>query len=220
MWRLHVDSIQRIANAVIPAMAAARDGRVVLHRQPYLRRQRPQRGQYTATKAALVALARSWAAEVVAAGVTVNVVSPAATETAMLADPLRAGEEAGPAAARAPHSARRGRLPSCSTYWAHRLVPSPARTSASAAARHVPGCDDADRKRLARCSQEPSRAKLCPPPPEREVMKKAKDKAGDAATVEAIRKSGARQGEGRGLGHRRDPARQVPAPRQVLLRGR
>src|SRR6185436_4331696 len=32
---------------------------------------------------------RSWAAEVVAAGVTVNVVSPAATQTAMLKDPGR-----------------------------------------------------------------------------------------------------------------------------------
>ncbi len=47
------------------------------------------RGQYAATKAALASLARSWAAEVVAAGVTVNVVAPAATETAMLRDPAR-----------------------------------------------------------------------------------------------------------------------------------
>jgi NAD(P)-dependent dehydrogenase (short-subunit alcohol dehydrogenase family) len=47
------------------------------------------RSQYAATKAALVALARSWAAEVVANGVTVNVVSPAATATAMLDDPAR-----------------------------------------------------------------------------------------------------------------------------------
>jgi hypothetical protein len=44
------------------------------------------RSQYAATKAALVALARSWAAEtVVTQGVTVNVVSPAATQPAMLA---------------------------------------------------------------------------------------------------------------------------------------
>jgi hypothetical protein len=40
----------------------------------------------------LRALARSWAAEVVAHGVTVNVVSPAATGTAMLSDPSREGE--------------------------------------------------------------------------------------------------------------------------------
>jgi NAD(P)-dependent dehydrogenase (short-subunit alcohol dehydrogenase family) len=49
------------------------------------------RSQYAASKAALVSLARSWAAEVVSKGVTVNVVSPAATDTPMLADPARAG---------------------------------------------------------------------------------------------------------------------------------
>jgi NAD(P)-dependent dehydrogenase (short-subunit alcohol dehydrogenase family) len=43
-----------------------------------------------ASKAALMALARSWAAEVVSTGVTVNVVSPAATQTRMLEDPGRA----------------------------------------------------------------------------------------------------------------------------------
>jgi NAD(P)-dependent dehydrogenase (short-subunit alcohol dehydrogenase family) len=35
-------------------------------------------------------MARSWASEVVARGVTVNVVSPAATDTPMLVDPGRA----------------------------------------------------------------------------------------------------------------------------------
>ena len=30
MWRLHVESIARIANVVLPGMASARDGRVVL----------------------------------------------------------------------------------------------------------------------------------------------------------------------------------------------
>jgi NAD(P)-dependent dehydrogenase (short-subunit alcohol dehydrogenase family) len=49
------------------------------------------RSQYAAVKAAQVALARSWAGEVAASGVTVNVVSPAATATAMLGDPARAG---------------------------------------------------------------------------------------------------------------------------------
>src|SRR6266702_4615710 len=48
------------------------------------------RGQYAATKAALVALARSWAIELAPRGVTVNVVAPAATETPMLKDPTRA----------------------------------------------------------------------------------------------------------------------------------
>jgi 3-oxoacyl-[acyl-carrier protein] reductase len=51
----------------------------------------PGRSQYAATKAALVALARSWAREVAPKGVTINVVSPAATATSMLDDPARAG---------------------------------------------------------------------------------------------------------------------------------
>ncbi|MBX4341460.1 SDR family oxidoreductase, partial [Mycobacterium tuberculosis] len=47
------------------------------------------RSQYAATKAALVALARSWAAELAPAGVTVNVVAPGATDTPMLHQPGR-----------------------------------------------------------------------------------------------------------------------------------
>jgi len=89
MWQLHVDAVTRIANIVVPAMAQAGAGRVVLVGSRVARGM-AGRSQYAATKAALVALARSWAAETAAAGVTVNVVSPAATETAMLADPARA----------------------------------------------------------------------------------------------------------------------------------
>lgn len=89
MWQLHVDAVTRIANRVVPAMAQAGAGRVVLVGSRVARGM-AGRSQYAATKAALVALARSWAAETAASGVTVNVVSPAATETAMLADPARA----------------------------------------------------------------------------------------------------------------------------------
>ena len=91
MWRLHVESIARIANTLVPAMAAARRGRVVMIGSR-VAQGKAARSQYAATKAALVALARSWAAEVVAAGVTVNVVSAAATQTAMTADPARESE--------------------------------------------------------------------------------------------------------------------------------
>ena len=90
MWRLHVVAASRLAEALLPAMAAAGHGRVVLIGSR-VARGKAGRGQYAATKAALVSLARSWAAEVVAQGVTVNVVSPAATATAMTADPARAG---------------------------------------------------------------------------------------------------------------------------------
>jgi NAD(P)-dependent dehydrogenase (short-subunit alcohol dehydrogenase family) len=91
MWRLHVDAATVIANVVIPAMTAAGRGRVVLVGSRVAQGV-AGRSQYAATKAALIALARSWAAESVAGGVTVNVVSPAATQTAMLDDPARRSE--------------------------------------------------------------------------------------------------------------------------------
>jgi len=91
MWRLHVEAVTRIANVVLPRMTAARNGRVVLIGSR-VAQGKAGRSQYAATKAALIALARSWAAESIAAGVTVNVVSPAATETAMLDDPARKSE--------------------------------------------------------------------------------------------------------------------------------
>ena len=89
MWRLHVASIMRIANSLVPTMP--REGRVVLVGSR-VSQGAAARSQYAATKAALVAMARSWAAEVVARGITVNVVSPAATETAMIDDPARKAE--------------------------------------------------------------------------------------------------------------------------------
>lgn len=89
MWQLHVDAATRLADAVLPAMARAGNGRAVLIGSR-IWRGLAGRSQYAATKAALVSLARSWAAEVADRGVTVNVVSPAATDTPMLADPARA----------------------------------------------------------------------------------------------------------------------------------
>jgi 3-oxoacyl-[acyl-carrier protein] reductase len=91
MWRVHVDSAARLGNIMIPAMAARGAGRVVLVGSR-VARGKAGRSQYAATKAALVAMARSWAAEVVASGVTVNIVSPAATQTAMLEDSGRRSE--------------------------------------------------------------------------------------------------------------------------------
>jgi len=92
MWQLHVQAASGLADALLPPMAAAGRGRMVLVGSR-VSGGMPGRGQYAASKAALVALARSWAAELVAQGVTVNVVSPAATDTAMLADPARAGTQ-------------------------------------------------------------------------------------------------------------------------------
>lgn len=88
MWRLHVDAAARFADEFLLSMAQAGSGRVVLVGSR-VSRGSAGRSQYAATKAALVAMARSWAIEVAPSGVTVNVVSPAATRTAMLEDPAR-----------------------------------------------------------------------------------------------------------------------------------
>lgn len=90
LWKLHVDAAARLADALVPAMVTRGAGRVVFIGSRVAQGM-PARGQYAATKAALVAMARSWAAEVAPYGVTVNVVSPAATQTSMLDDPARAG---------------------------------------------------------------------------------------------------------------------------------
>ena len=89
MWKLHVDAATHLADALIPNMVAGGNGRVVLIGSRVASGM-AGRSQYAATKAALIALARSWAAEVAPCGVTVNVVSPAATATAMLEEPSRA----------------------------------------------------------------------------------------------------------------------------------
>ncbi len=90
MWRLHVQSATQLAQTLVPLMARRGNGRVVLIGSRVAQGM-AGRSQYAAVKAALIAMARSWAAEVAASGVTVNVVSPAATQTAMLSDPARSG---------------------------------------------------------------------------------------------------------------------------------
>ncbi len=88
MWRLHVQAAEALAEALGPGMEAG--GRIVLIGSRAAAGA-PGRSRYAATKAALVAMARSWAAELAPRGITVNVVAPAATETPMLTDPQRAG---------------------------------------------------------------------------------------------------------------------------------
>jgi NAD(P)-dependent dehydrogenase (short-subunit alcohol dehydrogenase family) len=87
LWRLHVDAAMALADHFAPRMTDG--GRIVLIGS------RAARGvvgksQYGAAKGALVSLAKAWAKELVAHGITVNVIAPAATETGMLIDPERA----------------------------------------------------------------------------------------------------------------------------------
>jgi 3-oxoacyl-[acyl-carrier protein] reductase len=92
MWQLHVQAAAVMVNALMPRMLNQQFGRLVFIGSR-VSQGFPGRGQYAATKSALVAMAKSWAAEVAPMGITVNVVSPAATETSMLSDPRRAGSQ-------------------------------------------------------------------------------------------------------------------------------
>ena len=88
LWRLHVEAASLLADTLVPHMPDG--GRVVLVGSRTASGA-AGRSQYAATKAAMVAMARSWAIELAPRGITVNVVAPAATDTPMLRDPARAG---------------------------------------------------------------------------------------------------------------------------------
>ena len=87
LWRIHVDAAIGLADHCAPRLSDG--GRIVLIGS------RAAQGvvaksQYGAAKAALTALARAWALELIGRGITVNVIAPAATETAMMTAPERA----------------------------------------------------------------------------------------------------------------------------------
>lgn len=88
MWRIHVEAAAVLANALMPTLP---DGARIVLIGSRTAAGAPGRSQYAATKAALVGMARSWAAELAPRGITVNVVAPGATETPMLNDPGRKG---------------------------------------------------------------------------------------------------------------------------------
>ncbi|GLC25212.1 SDR family NAD(P)-dependent oxidoreductase [Roseisolibacter agri] len=89
--------------AVLPAMRAARFGRVVLVSSTSALKGYPRTAAYAAAKAGLLGLARALAAEVARDGVTVNAVCPGYTET----DMARAAIDNLVAAGRTPEEARR-----------------------------------------------------------------------------------------------------------------
>lgn len=88
MWRIHVQAAVVLVDTLVDRVADG--GRVVLVGSRTMTGV-PGKSQYAATKAALPALARSWAAELAPRAVTVNVVAPGPTDTPMLRDPGRSG---------------------------------------------------------------------------------------------------------------------------------
>ncbi len=87
MWQVHVGAAECLANRLVPGM---RDGGRIILIGSRTANGAPTRSQYAATKAALVGMARSWAAELAPRGITVNVIAPGATDTPFLRDPARA----------------------------------------------------------------------------------------------------------------------------------
>lgn len=87
MWAVHVQAVQILLDGLVDRLAEG--ARIVLVGS------RTASGiagksQYAATKAALTALAVSWAAELAPRRITANVVAPGPTRTPMLLDPARA----------------------------------------------------------------------------------------------------------------------------------
>lgn len=86
LWRLHVQAAETLVNHFAPQMPPG--GRIVVIGSR-TSRGAAGRSQYVATKAALVGMVRSWAAELAPRGITANVVAPGATQTPMLSAPGR-----------------------------------------------------------------------------------------------------------------------------------
>ena len=79
---LHVGAAITLAQAVLPAMRAQRSGRIVLISSRAVLGL-PGRTHYSATKAALIGLTRTWALEFAADGITVNAIAPGPIRTDM-----------------------------------------------------------------------------------------------------------------------------------------
>ncbi|SFN56154.1 NAD(P)-dependent dehydrogenase, short-chain alcohol dehydrogenase family [Izhakiella capsodis] len=86
LWRLHVQACEILFNYFAPRMSAG--GRFVAIGSR-TSSGAAGRSQYVATKAAMVGMVRSWAAELAPRGITANVVAPGATQTPMLLAPGR-----------------------------------------------------------------------------------------------------------------------------------
>jgi NAD(P)-dependent dehydrogenase (short-subunit alcohol dehydrogenase family) len=89
---LHLGCAIQLVQAALPAMRTRRHGRIVLlSSRAALGAQ--TRTSYSATKAGMVGMARTWALELAADGITVNVVAPGPIHTDMFYDVIPAGSE-------------------------------------------------------------------------------------------------------------------------------
>ena len=89
---LHLRAAIHIGQALLPAMEAAGSGRIV-----FIASRGAQglqtRSVYSATKAGMIGMARTWALELAGKGITVNVVSPGPIESDMFHEIVPEGSE-------------------------------------------------------------------------------------------------------------------------------
>lgn len=90
--QLHLGSAVQLVQAVLPGMRARRFGRVVLM-SSRAALGTPTRTSYSATKAGMLGMARTWALELAPEGVTVNVIAPGPVHSEMFYDVIPAGSE-------------------------------------------------------------------------------------------------------------------------------
>jgi NAD(P)-dependent dehydrogenase (short-subunit alcohol dehydrogenase family) len=89
---LHLASAIQLVQAALPAMRAARFGRIVLL-SSRAAVGLATRTAYSATKAGMLGMARTWALELAADGITVNVVAPGPIRTGMFHAVVEAGSD-------------------------------------------------------------------------------------------------------------------------------
>ena len=99
LTQIHLGAAISLVQAVLPAMERASFGRIVLmSSRGALGLQ--TRTAYSATKAGMIGMARTWALELAPKGITVNVVAPGPIQTDMFHDVVPAGSEREAALAR------------------------------------------------------------------------------------------------------------------------
>ncbi|MBL0419222.1 SDR family oxidoreductase [Ramlibacter sp. AW1] len=92
LMQLHVASAVQLVQAALPAMQARQFGRIVLmSSRAALGLQ--TRTAYSATKAGMLGMARTWALELAPQGITVNVVAPGPIRTDMFHDVVKTAEQ-------------------------------------------------------------------------------------------------------------------------------
>ncbi|WP_017523146.1 SDR family NAD(P)-dependent oxidoreductase [Pusillimonas noertemannii] len=92
LTQIHLGSAIQITQACLPRMQDGQFGRIVLMSSRGALGL-PTRTAYSATKAGMVGMARTWSLELAAHGITVNVVAPGPIATDMFYDVVEAGSE-------------------------------------------------------------------------------------------------------------------------------